>query len=89
MIEAVARRWPGSMPGGLTACAARFQQRFSDRVHAGGDALAREHGWAITAATGRLGFGARVYRDPRFGPRATAAARPGGPSPEPGLGRPR
>jgi hypothetical protein len=46
----------------------------SDRVFVGGDAFARENGWEITKTTGRVGFGARTYRDPRFGPR-TAAAR--------------
>ncbi len=42
------------------------QQELSDRVHAAGDAAARQYGWAITKNTGRLGFGARSYRDPRF-----------------------
>ena len=36
----------------------------SDRLHADGDALARERGWTITTTTGRFGFGGRVYRDP-------------------------
>jgi hypothetical protein len=53
---------------------ARLLRQLSDRVFAGGDAFARENGWEITKTTGRFGFGARSYRDPRFGPR-TAAAR--------------
>ncbi len=36
------------------------------------------HGWTITRTTGRLGFGARTYRDPRFGQRP-AGARHGEP----------
>ena len=44
----------------------RGQQYLSDRVHAAGDAAARQHGWTVTATTGRFGFGVRIYRDPRF-----------------------
>jgi len=44
----------------------RRQRYLSDRVHAAGDAVARQHGWTVTATTGRFGFGARIYRDPRF-----------------------
>jgi hypothetical protein len=44
----------------------RGQQYLSDRVHAAGDAAARQHGWTVTAATGQFGFGARSYRDHRF-----------------------
>jgi hypothetical protein len=51
---------------------ARLLRQLSDRVFAGGDAIAREKGWEITK-TGRCGFGARSYRDPRFGPRTAAA----------------
>jgi hypothetical protein len=53
----------------------RLRRRLSDRVHAGGDAVAGQAGWAITTATGRFGFGARVYRDPRFGQRHAEARR--------------
>jgi hypothetical protein len=49
---------------------ARLQRHLSDRVFAGGDAFARRNGWEITKTTGRFGFGARSYRDPRFGQRA-------------------
>jgi hypothetical protein len=44
----------------------RRQRDVSDRVHAAGDAVARQHGWTVTATTGRFGFGVRIYRDPRF-----------------------
>ena len=44
----------------------RRQQELSNRVHAAGDTAARQHGWTVTATTGRFGFGARSYRDPRF-----------------------
>jgi hypothetical protein len=53
----------------------RLQQRLSDRVHARGDAFAQQAGWTTTKTTGRLGFGARVYRDPRFAQRQTEAAK--------------
>ena len=50
----------------VSAWIAQLQRQLSDRIHADGDALARERGWTITTTTGRLGFGGRVYRDPRF-----------------------
>lgn len=52
---------------------ARLLWQLSDRVFAGGDAFARKNGWQITKTGGRFGFGARKYRDPRFGPRLAAA----------------
>lgn len=39
---------------------------WSDRLHAEGDDFARVQGWEIRRSTGRLGFGSREYRDPRF-----------------------
>ncbi len=53
----------------------RFQQRLSDRLWAEDDAFARQAGWTITKTTGRFGFGARVYRDPRFDQRQAEATR--------------
>jgi hypothetical protein len=53
----------------------RIQQRLSDSVHARGDAFAEQAGWTTTRTTGRFGFGARVYRDPRFDQRRAEAAR--------------
>jgi hypothetical protein len=53
----------------------RLQQRLSDRVHARGDAFAEQAGWTTTTTRGRFGFGARVYRDPRFGQRRTEASK--------------
>ena len=50
----------------------RWQQAWSDWVHAGGDAAARCHGWTITVTSTRSGFSGRVYRDPRFGTRDLA-----------------
>ena len=47
----------------------RRQRELSDRIHAAGDAAARQHGWAITKSSGALGFGARSFRDPRFNSR--------------------
>jgi hypothetical protein len=51
---------------GLPAWIGRRQRELSDRVHAPGDESAGQHGWEVTKSTGRFGFGARSYRDPRF-----------------------
>ena len=53
----------------------RRQQELSDAVHAAGDELARDHGWEVTKGTGRLGFGTRIYRDPRFGDQRRVPSR--------------
>jgi hypothetical protein len=42
------------------------QRELSARIHAAGDERARRHGWTVTETTGRFGFKARSYRDPRF-----------------------
>jgi hypothetical protein len=83
MTQTAIRRHAGGVPR-LAAWIARLQRQLSDRVFAGGDAFAREHGWEITKTTGRFGFCARNYRDPRFSQRA-AAGRQG---PECTVGRP-
>ena len=49
----------------ISAWIGRRQRELSDRVHAAGDAAARQHGWTVTT-TRRFGLGARTYRDPRF-----------------------
>jgi hypothetical protein len=59
----------------VSAWIGRLQQQLSDRLHADGDALARERGWTVTTTTGRLGFGGRVYRDARFDQLAAHARR--------------
>ena len=66
MTDMAASKRPEGVIGRLSAWIARHQQEFSDRLHADGDALARERGWTITTTTGQFGFGGRVYRDPRF-----------------------
>ena len=48
------------------------QRELSDRVHAAADKRAHQHGWEVTKSTGRFGFGARSYRDPRFDDRREA-----------------
>jgi len=50
----------------ISAWVRHRQRELSDRVHSAGDAAVRQHGGAITKSTGRLGFGARSYLDPRF-----------------------
>ncbi len=54
------------IPARLSAWIGWRQRELSARVHAAGDARARRHGWTVTESTGRFGFGARSYRDPRF-----------------------
>ena len=49
------------------------QQAISDKAHAAADNFARQSGWTITRSTGRLGFGSRTYRDPRFDATCQAA----------------
>jgi hypothetical protein len=60
---AAARRSPAAR---ISAWIGRRQQELSDRVHVSGDKFAAEAGWTVTPSTGRFGFGARTYRDPRF-----------------------
>jgi antirestriction protein ArdC len=84
MAQIARDRAHGELPGRLTAWLERLRQWVSGRVYAGSDAFAREHGWQIITATGRFGFGARVYRDPRFGHCSAAVSR----SPERAWGRP-
>jgi hypothetical protein len=59
-------RGRASTPGRLSAWIGRRQRELSDRVHACGDQRASRQGWEIATSTGRFGFGARSYRDPRF-----------------------
>jgi hypothetical protein len=44
----------------------RCQRRLSAWMHAAGDDRAQRYGWTVTETTGRFGFQARGYRDPRF-----------------------
>lgn len=46
-------------------------------MHAAGDERARRHGWEVIESTGRFGFGARTYRDPRFDDRRRQHSPPG------------
>ena len=56
---------PG-VPGRLSRWIGMRQQEVSDRTYASGDALCRSQGWTVARRTGRFGFGAREYRNPRF-----------------------
>jgi hypothetical protein len=91
MTQTATRRHVGSVPRRLARWIARLQQPLSDRLFADADAFAREHGWQLTRTTGQFGFGARTYRDPRFGqhpaaPDSGLSPRPGRvePQPQPG-----
>ncbi len=77
MTQAITRRHSRRLLSRLATWAARPLERLSDRIHAGGDAIARSHGWEITRTTGRLGFSYRTYHDPRFANRARATERSG------------
>jgi hypothetical protein len=76
MTQTATRRPADGASRRLAGWIARFQRQLCDRLFAGEDAFAREHGWEITQTTGRFGFGARSYRDPRFGARAAARQGP-------------
>jgi hypothetical protein len=54
------------IPARMSTWIGRGQRSLADRVHAAGDDCARRYGWEVTKSTGRFGFGARSYRDPRF-----------------------
>src|SRR5215472_17107477 len=58
---------PAGTPAFLFAWVRRRQEDMSDVVHAVGDERARDHCWDVIKGRGRLGFGSRSYRDPRFG----------------------
>jgi hypothetical protein len=66
MTQAIRSRHPSRLLSRLAGWAARTLERLSDRIHAGGEAIARQQGWEITRTTGRLGLGTRTYHDPRF-----------------------
>jgi hypothetical protein len=53
-------------PAGISAWVRRCLREVSARIYAAGDARALRHGWTVTRTTGRSGFEARSYRDPRF-----------------------
>jgi hypothetical protein len=63
------------IPARMSAWLGRGQRELSDRVHAAGDDSAHQHGWEVTKSTGRFGFGARSYRDPRFDDRRLQLSR--------------
>jgi hypothetical protein len=83
MTQAITSCHPSRLLRRLAAWAARPLERLSDRIHAGGEAVARQHGWEITRTTGRLGLGTRTYHDPRFSQRALGTGHSG-----PGEGTP-
>jgi hypothetical protein len=66
ITQKASRRHPGHAFRRLAGWIARLQQQLAGLLFASRDAFAREHGWEITKTTGRSGFGARSYRDPRF-----------------------
>jgi hypothetical protein len=50
----------------ILAWALHHPRALSDRLHEAADERALQYGWEITKSTGRFGFAARTYRDPRF-----------------------
>jgi hypothetical protein len=69
----------GGVAARISAWISRRQGELSAQVHAAGDERARRHGWTVTETTGRFGFGARVYRDPRFNERRRQLSLEAGP----------
>lgn len=61
-------------PAGLGDRIRKAKRQISDEVHCSADAFASAQGWTVAHRTGRFGMGARIYRDPRFDGRGTAAA---------------
>jgi hypothetical protein len=78
---------PAGIAARILAWALHHPRALSGRLHAAEDERARQYGWEITKSTGRFGFAARTYRDPRFDDRRrqltggaaylTECARPG------------
>jgi hypothetical protein len=66
IVAATTARRQAGILAQMPAWIGRRQRELSDPVYAAGDAAARQHGWTVTATTGRFGFGGRSYRDPRF-----------------------
>ena len=62
MAEIATRRRAGAIGARIE----RLRRRLCDRMFAAGDAFAHEHRWTVATAPGRFGFGARIYRNPRF-----------------------
>ncbi len=60
---------------GLADAISSAAERLSTRVHADGDARARDLGWEITRTPGWAGLAGRTYRDPRFDTRTAADTR--------------
>jgi hypothetical protein len=71
------------VPARISAWIGRRQQGLSDLAHVAADDRARRHGWEITKSTGRFGFGARRYHDPRFRRPASALSLVGSAEPVP------
>jgi hypothetical protein len=65
-MTAPIKSYPVGILARVSAWICRHQRELSIQVHAAGDKRARAYGWEITESTGRFGFGARSYRDPRF-----------------------
>jgi hypothetical protein len=75
MTQAATSRHSGRLLSRLAAWTARPLERLSDRIHAGGDAIARKNGWEITREKRSFGFSARTYHDPRFAYLAPGTSR--------------
>ena len=73
MTEITGRKHTVGVLSRLAVRIPRLPRQLSDCVHQDSDALAREHGWSITATTSWFEFGTRVYRDPRFAARMPGA----------------
>ena len=65
-VTMITRQKQAGIVAWMSAWIGRRQRRLSDRMHAAEAEHARLQGWEVKKSTGRFGFGARTYRDPRF-----------------------
>jgi len=65
MTDITTSRTAGTVFSRVAARIGMRPQELPDRVHADGDAFARDAGWSVVPVTGLLGFGGWIHRDPR------------------------
>jgi hypothetical protein len=65
-VTDITTRTPAGIAARILAWALHYPHALSEQLHAAADERARQYGWEITKSTGRFGFAARTYRDPRF-----------------------
>jgi hypothetical protein len=74
MTDTTIRTWTG-IAARISARVGHYRREVAARIYAAGDEQALRHGWTVTETTGRFGFEARSYRDPRFDDRFRQPSR--------------